>query len=184
MIRHSSNHWFECLYPTLEPGEEEIFYQHPTEGFKCNQLGVLYYDEARYVVYDLLRASVVRELAVWNGDKMRALGSKFKIVWECYHGEIIEGRSHFTLANNNPLDLTRENLLLTTNVDKKDRLRMAAKKSRFVKASAEYLVGIEPKYEKRGMDNQQLYKSLLLPNWLITARKKYKGPVPKSYARK
>ena len=173
-------HWFECLYPMLAEDEEEVFYQHPTEGIKCNQLGILFYDEDRYVAYDMVTGSVVREFGSYNGDKIRIVGAKPKIIWECYHQEKLGSGSHFLFLNGNPLDLTKENLLTVSKTDPITKAFATEARRRFIYNSVEHLVKLEAKYDKRGIDKDTLHKLLSLPNWLVGARKRWKGPVPKA----
>jgi hypothetical protein len=167
------------MYPTLPDLEEEIFYQHPTEAIKCNQLGVLYYDEERYVTYDVRSGSVVREHAAWNGVKARLVGSRPKVVWECYHQEKLGNGVHFVYMNSNPLDLSIENLKVHSKLDARTKLETSKVKSLFVKNSVEYLIKLEDKHKKRGMDKSDLHEALQIPNWLSGARSRYTGPVSK-----
>jgi len=173
-------HWFECMYPTLGEDEEEIFYQHPTEGIKCNQLGILFYDEERYVSYDMTTGSVVREFGAYNGDKIRVIGSKTKIIWECYHGKHLESGCHFLYLNGNPLDSTKENLLAVSKIDPITKAIATEVKLKFIRNTVEHLVKLEAKYDKRGIGKEALHKLLHIPNWLVGARKRWKGPVPKA----
>jgi hypothetical protein len=173
-------HWFECMYPTLRVDEEEIFYHHPIEEIKCNQLGVLYFDEDQYVAYDMVSGSVVRALNEKPGEKIRVVGAKPKVIWECYHNQKLESGSHFLYLNGNSLDCTKENLLAVSKTDPITKLHALQTKAKFIYNSVEHLVKLEAKYEKRGIDKDTLYKILSIPNWLGGARKKWKGPVPKA----
>lgn len=177
-------HLFECVYPVLPEHEEEIFFQHPTEAIKCNQLGVLYYDEERYVTYDLRSGSIVREHAAWNGVKPRLIGSKPKVVWECYHNEKLGNGIHFFYVNSNPLDWTVENLLIQNRLDAKSRLEAGKSKSLFIKNSVEHLIKLEVKFKEKGIEKKELHQALQLPTWLSGARSRYTGPVSKYKVKK
>lgn len=181
MIRRDPKHWFECLYPTLEKKDKEIFFKHPFEDIKCNQLGVLYYDEERYVAYDSRTGSVVREHLAWNGKAVRVLGSRSKVVWECYHQEKLESGSHFIFMNCNTLDWSMENLLILSKLDANTKSEVTKARSEFIKNTVEHLVKLEAKYEKRGIEQKQLHDLLQIPNWLSGARSRYKGA---KYAKK
>jgi len=52
-------------------------------------------------------------------------------------------------------------------------------KARFIQASVEHLIKLEDRMEKVGVDREQLYDMLLLPQWLKGARAKYLPPRPK-----
>jgi hypothetical protein len=172
-------HLFECTYPVLPEHEEEIFFQHPTEAIKCNQLGVLYYDEERYASYHIDTGSVVREHQTWNKVKARLVGSKPKVIWECYYQEKLGNGIHFVYLNCNYLDLRKENLRIQSKLDAQTKMATTKAKSRFIQNSVEYLMKLESKHEKRGMDKTDLHKALQIPNWLSGARKRYTGPVSK-----
>ena len=177
-------HWFECVYSKLEDHEEEIFFQHPVEEIRCNQLGILYYDESRYVSYDMRSGTVVREHGSYNGGRPRLVGTKQKVIWECFHNQILDPGCHFLYTNCNPIDFSIENLLAVPSIDKSFKLELLRKKNRFIKTSVEHLVKLETKYEKRDIDKNTLYELLQLPNWLLGARKKWTGPVPKALVKK
>lgn len=182
MIIHPAKHFFQAKFPTIEDHEEEIFYQHPTEDIKCNQVGILYYDEDRYSAYSTLSGSVVREHQTYNGRAARLVGSKPKVIWECYHNRLLERGSHFLFLNANPLDLTKENLLTLIEIDPDIRKEAAKAKKKFIDNSMDHLIRLEKKFEKEGITNQQLHKMLQIPNWLSCARRKYKGPDAKSHS--
>ena len=177
-------HWFECMHPRLGMLEEEIFYQHPIEDIKCNQIGMLYYDEERYVAYEMRTGSVVREFEAWNGKGVRVIGSKLKVIWECYHNQKLEAGAHFLFTNGNPLDLTMKNILAINKIDPDTKQQASKTKVRFIQNSVEHLVKLEAKYEKRGIEQKQLHDLLQIPNWLSGARKKWKGATPKAYVKK
>lgn len=160
--------------------EEEIFFQHPSEEIKCNQIGMLYYNEEHYVAYDMRSGSVVRKYEDWNGKRVRLIGSKLKVIWECYHNQKLEAGAHFLFTNGNPLDLTMENVLAISRLDPHTKQEASKTKVRFIKNSVEHLVKLESKYEKRGIDKDTLHELLQIPNWLLGARSRYSGAIPKA----
>jgi hypothetical protein len=161
------------MFPSLEDHEKEILYQHPVEAIKCNQLGVLYCDEKVYGIYNKADSSMVR-----NQVTRKTFGTKPKVIWECYTGEIVTS-PHFFYANANPLDLRFENMIHSKPLSAKERAPYIAAKSKFVKASVEHLMKLEDRMEKEGVGKEQLYDMLLLPYWLVAARGKYVPPRPK-----
>lgn len=178
------NHWFECKYPELQPDEEEIFFQHPVEEICCNQLGALYYDEVRYISYDMRTGTIVREHGSYNGVGTRVVGTKQKIIWECFRNEILRSGCHFLYVNGNPLDVSINNLIAVYDIDKKEKQELLKVKQRFIENSVHHLVKLEEKYKKRGIDPDELHELLQLPSWLMTGRRKWKGPVPKALVKK
>jgi hypothetical protein len=172
MIVHPARHLFEAKFPTLEDHEKEIFYQHPEHDIKCNQLGIIYCDDAVYSIYDRRGTSMVRFLKTGL-----SFGSKTKIIWECYTGQSAFA-PHFFFANGNPLDTRRENLVLCGPLSDKDRQPYIRIKREFIKASVEHLIGLEQRMEAVGIDQTQLHELLLLPQWLIGARERFTPPPP------
>lgn len=177
MIVHPSRHWFEAKFPSLEDHEEEIFFPHPVYDIKVNQLGVLYCDNDKYGVYDNVDNSMVREQST-----RRSLGTKTRIIWECYTGGLVF-TPHFFYVNGNPLDTRFENMVLSGPVSAKDRQPYLRTRARFIQASVEHLIKLENRMEKVGVDREQLYDMLLLPQWLKGARAKYLPPRPKHQKR-
>jgi hypothetical protein len=171
VIVHPSAHWFQAKYPTLEDAEEEVFYQHPVLAIKVNQLGVIYCDDT-FGIYEKGNSSAVTDLA---GRK--SYGTKCKIIFECYAGEVVYS-PHFFFANANPLDLRRENLVLLKPLSAKQREPYIRIKRQFAQASVEHLLGLEARMQAVGIDRKQLYEMLLLPRWLKGARERYVLPAP------
>jgi hypothetical protein len=132
----------------------------------------------------MVTGSVVREFAAYNGDKIRVIGAKPKIIWECYHGKFLESGCHFLYLNGNTLDTTKENLLAVSKIDPITKAIATEAKLKFIRNTVEHLVKLEAKYEKRGIDKDTLHKLLHIPNWLVGARKRWKGPVPKAKVKK
>jgi len=174
MIVHPSRHWFEAMFPMLEDHEEEIFYQHPEHDIKVNQLGVIYCDNDVYGIYDNVDNSMVRTQIT-----RRSLGTKTRIIWECYTGQSVF-TPHFFFVNGNPLDTRFENMVLSGPVSAKDRQPYLRTKARFIEASVEHLLKLEKRTEAVGVEREQLYDLLLLPQWLKGARAKYVPPRPKT----
>ena len=107
----------------------------------------------------------------------KSFGTKTKIIWECYTGEIVHS-PHFFYANGNPLDTRRENLIMCGPLSDKARQPYLRIKRGFVQASVEHLVGLETRMEAVGIDKTELYEMLLLPRWLVGSRERYVPPTP------
>jgi hypothetical protein len=112
----------------------------------------------------------------------RSVGTKTRIIWECYTGEIVN-TPHFFFVNANPLDTRFENMVLSGPLSVKERAPYLRTKNRFIQASVEHLMKIEDRMEKVGVGKAQLYDMLLLPQWLKGARAKYLPPRPKHQKR-
>ena len=173
MIVHPARHLFEAKFPSLEDHEEEVFYQHPVHDIKVNQLGVIYCDESILAIYERRGTSMVRDLKTG-----KSFGTKTKIIWECYTGEIVHS-PHFFYANGNPMDLRGENLIMSGPLSDKARQPYLRIKRGFVQASVEHLVGLETRMAAVGIDKTELYEMLLLPRWLVGVRERYVPPAPK-----
>ena len=170
MIIHPASHFFEALPPQLEPHEEEIIYPHPTwPGVSCNQLGIVYIDDEIYTSLHYFNSPFFRSIKAPHFN----LGAKPVVVYECYHGTRIKGKMIYHI-NGNVYDYRKENLLVCG--DLKNPLTKVAKenKSSFILKSVQHLVKLENKFIKEGISNQELHETLMLPPWLIAARKKYK----------
>jgi hypothetical protein len=170
MIVHPARHLFEAKFPTLEDHEKEHFYQHPVHDIKVNQLGVIYCDDGTFGIYDKRGTSMVRFLKT-----SRSIGTKCKIIYECYTGEIFHS-PHFFFANGNPMDTRKENLVMSGPLTSRQREPYLKIKNRFIKASVEHLLKLETKMEAVGIDREQLYELLLLPQWLKSTRERYVAP--------
>jgi len=168
MIVYPAEHLFQAKYPVLEPHEEEIFYHHPVEEIYCNQLGVLYYDEGVYSIYDKNESKQIRQQKTG-----RNIGSKMRVIWECYVGQIVSC-PHFLYVNGNPLDTRFENIRKTSELSPKGKewAELQKTKKKFIQKTVEYLLKLEARAEKVGMDKEQLYQVLMLPSWIIIPRKK------------
>ena len=173
MIQFPCTNLFDAKLPIFEDGEEEIFYQHPVYDIKCNQLGSLYLNEDKYyVVYSVYGIYIrVRE----EDGKLKFkdnIGMKQKIVWECYNSIHLTSGKQFYHVNGNILDFSHGNLVPTSYLEEKLMAPIISKKKKFIKSSVEKLLELENKYKERGIEKDELYELLMLPMWLINARKK------------
>ena len=174
MIVPKATNIFDALAPMLEDHEEELFFQHPTEDIKCNQLGVVYYNEDKYLYLHNKQGGSFME----SGTR-RNLGSKVRIVWECYRGQTHSGAGspHFFFANGNILDYRPENVFLSNELMPKEKAEMARSKAKFILFSIQRLMELEIYYEKRGIKKEDLYTAMLIPVWLVNARKRITPPL-------
>jgi len=179
MLVYPARHLFEAKFPQLEDHEEEVFFQHPVHAIKCNQIGILYFDENIYTFYEKSGFSVVRKIETATTPRV-TLGTKQRVIWECYMGRIVVS-PHFLYANGNPLDLRFDNMKVVTDLPRKEWAVYQETRRKFIKASVDHLMKLEVRMEKMGMSKDELYTFLLLPNWLMAARQKLDGPAKKYF---
>jgi hypothetical protein len=165
---------FDALSPMLEDHEEELFFQHPTLDIKCNQLGAVYYNEDKYMYLHNKQGGSFMET-----KSRRNLGSKVRVVWECYRGQTHSGSGspHFFFANGNILDYRPENVFLSNDLLPKEKAQMAREKAKFILSSVQKLMELEIKYEKVGIKKEELHTAMLIPVWLVNARKRITPPL-------
>ena len=173
MIKFPAAHLFEAKAPMLEDGEEEILYVHPTGEYSCNQLGVLYYDEEKYSLLENINGSYMRT----NDKRNISKGTKLKLVYECYKNILFEGRNspHIYQANANIYDFTEENLILSASITRQEQVALHAVKKEFINKSLERLIQIENRWSLLGVSKEELWTMLVIPYWLIGARKRHDG---------
>ena len=173
MIKFPAAHLFEAKAPVLEDHEEEIIYVHPTGEFSCNQLGVLYYDEDKYSLLENINGSYMRT----NDKRNVSKGTKLRLVYECYKSVIFTSRNspHIYQANANIYDCTEENLVLASSVTRQEQVALFSVKKQFTNKSIEHLIQIENRWSLLGVSKEELWTMLVIPYWLLGARKKYDG---------
>lgn len=98
------------MHPVLEDGEIEESYVHPLHQIYTNQIGMLmpvdpdFYLDQYTNGYISIGSDTV---------KSKSLGSKAKLVYECYTGKSVQNGFVYHV-NANSLDYTPENLALST----------------------------------------------------------------------
>lgn len=174
MIQFPCTNFFDAKPPILEDHEEEVFYKHPLHDIKCNQLGALFVNEEKYYVVYTVHGTYLR-IREESGDlKFRDnIGMKQRVVWECYNSTVLNSGRQIYHVNGNVLDFSFGNLVPTGHRRNKEAQAILSTRRRFIKTSVETLLELEAKYEKRGMEKEQLYELLMLPHWLLTARKRW-----------
>ncbi len=174
MIIPKATNIFDALSPMLEDHEEELFFQHPTLDIKCNQLGAVYYNEDKYMYLHNKQGGSFMETR-----SRKNLGSKVRVVWECYQGQTHSGSGspHFFFANGNILDYRPENVFLSNDLLPKEKAQMAREKAKFILSSVQRLMELEIYYEKRGIKKEELHTAMLIPVWLVNARKRITPPL-------
>jgi hypothetical protein len=111
MRRQTQANYFELILPTLEADEEEVWFTHPFENIKCNQLGILDFDDQEYLMVDLPTKSCYLRKRNHEGKFVISIGTKSNVVWECYHQKKYKTRILHT--NHNEKDYTFDNLYYT-----------------------------------------------------------------------
>lgn len=167
MIQFPCTSLFDAKIPVLEDHEEEILFFHPIwKGIKCNQLGVVYFDEEKYSSIGLFPNITYRTLK----SPHTVLGTKEVVVYECYYGGDFK-RKQFYHVNGNPYDFTPDNLIPTNDYKHPRREEAKENKKRFLEKTLHHLVRLEEKFNKEGISNQELHDFLMLPLWIRNARR-------------
>jgi hypothetical protein len=177
-------HYFNATLPKIPDSEPLKTYPHPYHpGLSCNQLGVLTYPEENFMTGTLPKFGLVLYALDDSGTKSYA-GSIIKVVYECFNhiqlGKVYKG---IRLLNGNSLDLRPENLLFgeqppltefTCTINNLD----------FQYNSLRYLMDMEERFQKKGLDPEVLGDLLGLPKWLKTLRKEAETKDLEIYFRK
>ena len=167
MITVDPNTYFDCVLPRLEDDEEEVWFSHPTEAIKCNQLGALDFNEEDYSIIDLPHKSCYLRRRDSRGKFLISIGTKANLVWECYHQRSAPGR--ILHLNHNELDYTFENLFSTEGESPYNKLLRNKEKQEWVKDSARVLVRKEAAAAAKGLDKDTYRAFMRFPAWLIKA---------------
>jgi hypothetical protein len=109
MTRYEYTTFFDQRSPTLDPDEQELFYDHPVHPVYSNQIGIIFpHDdnhETFYAANDYLylRTGVNQKIGI---------GMRHKLAYECYHNAIV-GRELVYHRQGNLKDYTQENLVIS-----------------------------------------------------------------------
>jgi hypothetical protein len=165
MIRSTHANYFEQVLPKLEDDEEEIWFTHPTENIKCNQIGFLVYDDQEYMMVDLPHKSCYLRKKNPAGKFIISIGTKCNVVWECYHQKTTKTR--ILHANHNENDYTFDNLHCTVGETAYEKVLRNKEKREWETRSAEILLEKEAAMAAKGLDKSTYRAFLMLPEWLI-----------------
>jgi len=165
MIAHQPKSWWDCVLPKLEDEEEEVWFTHPTENIKCNQIGFLVYDDQEYMMVDLPYKSCYLRKKNPAGKFVISIGTKSNVVWECYNQKTTKTR--ILHANHNENDYTFDNLHCTVWETPYEKVVRNKKKREWETRSAEILLEKEASMAAKGLDKETYRAFLMLPSWLI-----------------
>ena len=169
MIVHPCTNLFDCLYPQLEDHEEEIIYQHPIyPDIKCNQIGVLYYDESKYATGVNHGIPSLRTI---KSNNNKFIGSKWRMCWECYHGK--EAPSLVNLWDFNPYNCTKENLYLTKEIPKNEYQYRLHLRKKFAAKTIEKLEAFAARHDHMTID--EIKAHFQLPVFLVSGWDSYRA---------
>ena len=167
MINSSPANYFQCVLPSLEPNEEEIWFQHPTESLKCNQLGVLFFDEEEYSMVHLPPKGCYLRKRNEAGQFYISIGTKSNIVWECYHQT--QTKCRIIHLNYNEIDFTISNLYSIAEETPYQNIVRNKKRRAWEKESAHVLLRKEAAAAAKGLDRETYRALMRFPAWLISA---------------
>ena len=167
MKRSTHANYFEQVLPSLEADEEEVWFTHPFENVKCNQLGILAFDEEEYLMVDLAHKSCYIRKRNHLGKFVISIGTKSNVVWECYHQ--IKSKSRILHINHNENDYTFDNLYSTAEEIQYERVSRNKEKREWEKRSAKVLLEKETAMAKKGLTKETYRALLMIPKWLSEA---------------
>jgi hypothetical protein len=165
MIRSTHANYFEQVLPKLEDDEEEIWFTHPTENIKCNQIGFLDFDDQEYMTVDLPYKSCYIRKKNSAGKFVISIGTKCNVVWECYNQKTTKTR--ILHANHNENDYTFDNLHCTVGETPYEKVVRNKKKREWETRSAEILLEKEASMAAKGLTKETYRALLMIPSWLI-----------------
>lgn len=154
-------HWFDALPPTLDSGEEEVWFRHPKYPLQCNQLGGIMMDDC-VVGYTQVKNQIRIQT---TDDLIQVLGYKEKIVMECYHQTFYSNYRFFHL-DSNPLNFSEENLIGFRSKGPEYK-ELVKRENDFHQRSLEYMLEKTENLENKGIDPVKYWETLLTPPQLI-----------------
>lgn len=167
MKRSTHANYFEQVLPSLEADEEEVWFTHPFENVKCNQLGILAFDEEEYLMVDLAHKSCYIRKRNHLGKFVISIGTKSNVVWECYHQ--IKSKSRILHINHNEEDYTFDNLYSTAEESQYEKVVRNKEKREWETRSAKVLLEKELEMAAKGLDKETYRNLLNIPSWLRSA---------------
>lgn len=193
-------HIFQCTVPP--PPEEFIYYYHPVFPIKCDNLGILDFDESRLEGFDIsgweisfdtkgqvsvskfydYNTSLEQFKELFPGtrtvgaSKSLYIGPRERVAYECYTQRRANGE-HVNYYNNNPWDLRKDNLFTTNEVPARYPYRESWKQDRalFLDESAREINKRVLKLNAIGYNPYTYLRLMLrLPPLVITHWEKHK----------
>jgi hypothetical protein len=153
-----SVHYFNYKPKQIPEGEAEYFFQHPIWDLKCNQLGVIYFGDSLDVSYNPRT-----EKYTFNYNRKSNGKTRPRLVYECYSNSMTKKR-HMSYLNGIPLDLSVENIMFPEHLIPEARHRQ----KEFMLRSYQYMLNIEEKLLKKGIDPCDYWEMFVLTEWMKT----------------
>ena len=140
------DHYFNYL-PKIE-GEEKR-YRHPTFPLECNQWGIVFPDEGWDLVQNGVGSLLARQTKK-NGKKI-LVGSRHRIVWECYTQLSAKGTT-ILHQDGNFLNFSIENLISTLQLTPKENRKIYDRKKEFIVRSMKHMLKKDSILFEKGLD--------------------------------
>jgi len=168
MIYFPCTHLFDAMCPQLEDHEIDIWYQHPLYDLSCNTLGIIDFGDSL--------AWTSSPENIWirpiDGKERHSLGSREKIVMECYTATLLPNHQFFHI-DNNPYNLTQENLVYFNYRSRDPGLRYYNKKLRdFLAKTVDYMNSRSAILINRGVKPQIYWEAMSLPSRVMSLWRK------------
>lgn len=166
MIHFPFTHLFDAMCPQLEEHEVDVWYPHPVHDLSCNRLGIIVYGD------DLRWTSNQREIWITPAETgiRTNIGGREKVVMECYTQTIYYNYQFFHL-DNNPYNLTQENLVFFKNQDAESKY-YTKEVSKFLARTVAYMNSRTHLLVARDVDPYDYWTAMELPDRVMYLWKK------------
>lgn len=167
MIHFPFTHLFDAMCPQLEEHEIDVWYRHPVYDLSCNRLGIIVFGD------DAIWTSNSREVWITPASTgvRTNLGSREKIVMECYTQTTYYNYQFFHL-DNNPYNLTQENLVFYKNGEPESKY-YTKEINKFLVKTVAYMTSRNHLLFARGVDPYDYWTAMELPDRVINLWKKH-----------
>jgi len=154
--------FFTAGLPVLPDGEQELFFYHPTyPDIYCNQIGVLYYPEDKYVMSE----NRTIQYLIFKGTRAR-IAKRDIVIYQCYTGRV-EKFSKMLFRNGNVNDFSIENMITSRDCDKAEKKIIEEGMRNFIAETGMDLSILEKVWlTNYGVAPTELHDRLLLPQWV------------------
>jgi len=156
MIIPNPKHLFEDCLPRLEDSEPEIFYKHPVYDLKCNQIGIIYKEEA---LKNFSYSIISDKYSLSDLKNYKIAVPRLKLLAQCFYGSM-DIKPRIVPLDGNPINTTPENLVYPKELNRKAK----ANYNEFKQQTLMYMLERDKDLQKTGIDPQHYWALLKLIN--------------------